>query len=103
MALDPSLRSDTILLTSEIVTRAIELAPSPDIPIELRVWTKREYARVEVVFDAPPGTPARAPNYHELLLDEISVSWEHEGSERVANIWFEIDANASAAARCPAG
>src|SRR6476619_3868850 len=49
----PDLRDAVVLLTSELVTRAVERAHSSSEQLELRVWMPADVVRVEV--RAPRG------------------------------------------------
>jgi hypothetical protein len=34
-----------------------------------------------------------APNYHQLLLDEVADRWAAETTDEVTSIWFEIESS----------
>jgi hypothetical protein len=87
----PDLRDLVVLLSSELVTHAVERARGGTI--ELRVWMPSDVVRVEV--RGRPGTIVRAPGELEMyspeLLDRIADRWDLESEGPVAAIWFEID------------
>jgi hypothetical protein len=90
----PELRESVVLLTSELVSRAVRLRQSTSHElIELRVWMRSDGARVEL-----RGTPElvcakHQSNVHEedlMLFDALADRWSIDADERVAAIWFEI-------------
>ncbi len=92
----PDLRDAVVLLTSELVTRAVERCPSaPSQAVELRVWMPQDVVRVEV--RAPQGPddgamPAEAPDYHGLLFGQVADRWSVANAEGALScLWFEID------------
>jgi hypothetical protein len=97
----PDLRDAVILLTSELVTRAVQQHGSDsDESVELRVWMPADVVRVEL--RAPPellSLPPEhdGPHYDLLLLDQIADRWSIDTAERPACIWFEIDRHVSRA------
>src|SRR5947209_19393105 len=80
----PDLRDAVVLLTSELVTRAVQhCQPSAQAMLELRVWMPADVVRVEL--RAPPEL-LRAPSRQEhsqheesdyslLLLDQVADRW----------------------------
>jgi hypothetical protein len=59
-------------------------------PIELRVWSRSEAARVEVA--GPAGLlPTRADDRPARLLDHLADRWGVEGDEARTCVWFEVD------------
>ena len=91
----PDLRDAVVLLTSELVTRAVQLCDSKKATIELRAWMPRDVVRVEL---QAPGellgaSPARAGerDYSMLLLDQLADRWSLEPTDGLACMWFEID------------
>jgi hypothetical protein len=97
----PELRESVVLLTSELVSRAVRLRPrdSRDL-VELRVWIRQDVARVElrgarellcasVEFS---GTPEEGLLLEDLqLVETLSDRWSIDADERSACIWFEVD------------
>ncbi len=92
----PDLRDAVVLLSSELVTQAVERSSGQTV--ELRVWMTDELVRVEVrgshaVVDEAPPDPR---TYGSLLLDQIADRWAFEVEEPTACIWFEIDRHPAA-------
>ena len=94
----PDLRDAVVLLTSELVSRAVEhCAPDSDEAVELLAWMPPDVVRVEL--RAPQGlidTPEHTDwtSYDLLLLDQIADRWSIEHGEPSA-MWFEIDRHAA--------
>jgi hypothetical protein len=92
----PDLRDAIVLLTSELVTRAVERCP-PDRRevVELRVWMPSDVVRVEL--RAPhellclPLDDHEGVHYDIVLLGQVADRWSIEAHERPACMWFEID------------
>ena len=87
----PDLRDATLLLTSELVSRAVECAEEGEV--ELRVWMPHDVVRVEMhgpcsVLEHPWD---EASVYSSLVLDQIADRWELISGEDSACLWFEID------------
>lgn len=92
----PDLRDAVILLTSELVTRAVQQSDLlSEEAVELRVWTPGDVVRVEIRGACEllsPGAAQRGgSDYELLLLETLADRWSVESSERDACIWFEID------------
>jgi hypothetical protein len=92
----PDLRDAILLLTSELVTRALrQRGDGEPGSIEVRVWMPREIVRVEVWTDANlPSRPvevAGEPEYDLMLLDEATDRWAFERRGERVCAWFEID------------
>jgi hypothetical protein len=91
----PDLRDAVALLTSELVSRAVQHCESaPDESLELRAWMPADVVRVEL--RAPQGlleVPDRADGsqYDLVLLDQIADRWSIDVTEPSACMWFEID------------
>jgi hypothetical protein len=91
----PDLRDAVALLTSELVSRAVQhRQPGPDESLELRAWMPADVVRVEL--RAPQGlleVPDRGngAQYDLVLLDQIADRWSIDASEPSACMWFEID------------
>jgi hypothetical protein len=91
----PDLRDAVVLLTSELVTRAVQhCEPASAERVELRVWMPSEVVRIEL--RAPrellcsPLEPD-GPHYDLLLLDQVADRWSIETAQHPACMWFEID------------
>jgi hypothetical protein len=91
----PDLRDVVVLLTSELVTRAVLLCPDDcDELVELRIWMPAEVVRVELraareLIYAPPEPPR--PQDGLLLLDDLADRWSVDVRGEQGCIWFEID------------
>jgi hypothetical protein len=91
----PDLRDVVVLLTSELVTRAVLLCPSDrDEFVELRIWMPAEVVRVELraareLIYAPPESAS--PHDGLLLMDDLADRWSVDVQGEQACIWFEID------------
>lgn len=90
----PDLRDAIVLLTSELVTRAVQQCQaSRDEEVQLRVWMPADVVRVEV--RAPqnllPAARDGAPlQYGEMLLDQVADRWSTD-DVRDFTLWFEVD------------
>jgi hypothetical protein len=90
----PDLRDAVVLLTSELVTRAVEQTePASAAEVELRVWMPPDVVRVELQASSRllPGPKTDALDYGLLLLDQIADRWSIDGAGELACMWFEID------------
>ena len=91
----PQLRDNVVLLTSELVSRAVRLhAPSSQELFELRIWMGGDVARVEL--RAPRelvcATPApESPQDDLRLIDIFADRWSIDADGQDACIWFELD------------
>jgi hypothetical protein len=87
----PDLRDVVMLLTSEIVSRAVERAEGETI--EMRVWMPHDIVRIEVRGSpaAIASTPEDEHGFGLMLVDEIADRWDLEDDTGPACIWFEID------------
>jgi hypothetical protein len=91
----PDLRDAVALLTSELVSRAVQHCESaPDESLELRAWMPADVVRVELrapqgLLEIPEGSDGT--QYDLLLLDQIADRWSIDTSEPSACMWFEID------------
>ena len=92
----PDLRDVVVLLTSELVSRALKLRSSTSEEfVELRIWMPSDVVRVElrgarelsICASAEPGHPQD----ELLLLDELADRWSIDADKDRACIWFEID------------
>jgi hypothetical protein len=91
----PDLRNNVMLLTSELVTRAVQRREhSPGESVELRVWMPRDVVRVELSAARelllPPLLPD-APRYDLMLLERLADRWAVEPDHQHPRMWFEID------------
>jgi len=98
----PDLRDAVVLLTSELVTRAVERSQTGSQQLELRVWMPADVVRVEV--RAPRGLLDRhrtnpvangaldIPDLDGLVFAQVADRWSIGGDEREdIRMWFEID------------
>jgi hypothetical protein len=93
----PDLRDAVTLLTSEIVSHAVQRCESGDQDVQLRAWMPDDVVRVELraaheLLDWPHDD--RGAEYEVLLLDLLADRWSIEPGERSACMWFEIDRHA---------
>jgi len=98
----PDLRDVVMLLTSELVARAVMLCESaPDEFVELRIWMPADVVRVELR-GARELLCAPAESDHPLddllLVDGLADRWAIDVAEHDACIWFEIDRHVDAPA-----
>ena len=91
----PDLRDAVVLLTSELVTRAVQLCESKEATIELRAWMPHDIIRVELHAPAElleaSAAGAGERDYSLMLLDQLADRWSLEPSDGLACMWFEID------------
>lgn len=90
----PDLRDAVVLLTSEIVSRAVERCQFEGAVVELRVWMPPSVVRVEM--RAPRTFLAEreagvSPDYGLMLVRTIADRWSLAGDGDLARLWFEID------------
>jgi hypothetical protein len=106
----PDLRDAVMLLTSELVTRAVQQSHSSDATIDLRAWMPADVVRVELRaprehLGLPPDGDAH--DYSTLLLEELADRWALDDTGEDACMWFEIDRHAhdgaEASAQPPGG
>jgi hypothetical protein len=94
----PDLRDAVVLLTSELVTRAVERCQFTGATMELRVWMPSEIVRVEVraprTFLGVSADDAE-PSYRLLVFGRLADRWSSHADGTVACLWFEIDRHAS--------
>jgi hypothetical protein len=89
----PDLRDAVVLLTSELVTRAVQQDASGEM-MELRAWMPADVVRVELLAPRkllPPRSDAEQQDYSLMLLDQLADRWSLERSGEPARMWFEID------------
>jgi hypothetical protein len=101
----PDLRDAVVLLTSELVTRAVERASSSSQELELRVWMPSDVVRVEVraeraLLDPPELHRAHngeardwdIPDLDGLVFAQVADRWSIVGGDdEDISMWFEID------------
>lgn len=90
----PDLRDAVMLITSELVTRALqqrEFTSGEDI--KLRVWMPADVVRVEIQGPRSllPSPRAAAEPLDGLLIEKLADRWSMDTHERHACAWFEID------------
>jgi hypothetical protein len=90
----PDLRDAVMLLTSELVTRAVQHSSSADARIDLRAWMPADVVRVELRasrenLELSPDGGER--DYGVLLLEELADRWALDEAGADACMWFEID------------
>ncbi len=92
----PDLRDALVLLTSELVTKAVartESAPG-ESAAELRAWMPTDVVRVELT--GPPGfditpRPDGTSDYELMLLEQVADRWSGGQAPPCDSVWFEID------------
>jgi hypothetical protein len=91
----PDLRDAVVLLTSELVTRAVQQRRSfSEEALELRVWMPADVVRVELRGPPElirPSPEPSGPHYDLLIVDRLADRWSIDADEDPACIWFEID------------
>lgn len=93
----PDLRDAVALLTSELVSRAVQhRAPGDCESLELRAWMPADVVRVELraphaLLEVSPETGGT--QYDLVLLDQVADRWSIDdgGEGSSACMWFEID------------
>ncbi len=102
----PDLRDAVMLLTSELVTRAVHHSELSGEAVELRVWMPSNVVRVELrgacELLSTSAEKGDGPDYELLLLENVADRWSVDAGERDACMWFEIDRHATREA-VPAG
>jgi anti-sigma B factor antagonist len=90
-----NIREAVMLLTSELVTRAVrQRPPGFTEQAELRVWLRADLVRIELragnerLF-VPPEP--KGPHYDHILLDQIADRWSIDTGQDFGCTWFEID------------
>src|SRR3954452_9813640 len=96
----PDLRDAVVLLTSELVSRAVEQSgPRSAGSVELLAWMPADVVRVEVRAPRELLDPPEQPDwtqYDLLLLDQVADRWSIDTSEGEGCMWFEIDRRVTA-------
>jgi hypothetical protein len=106
----PDLRDAVVLLTSELVSRAVEHShcasgeadDEAGEEVELRAWMPADVVRVELrapreLLDTPDHTDWT--DYDLLLLNQVADRWSIDTAEPSGCMWFEIDRNMNHAQR----
>jgi hypothetical protein len=90
----PDLRDAVTLLTSELVTSAVQHCRSEQATVELRAWMPADVVRIELRAprrDLEPPFEGEPREYSVLLLDELADRWSFDETGEQACMWFEID------------
>jgi hypothetical protein len=93
----PDLRDAVVLLTSELVTSAVQHGDQGDhggAMLELRAWMPADVVRVELRGprqNLSLAAEGQARDYSQLLLDELADRWSLDEAGQQACMWFEID------------
>jgi hypothetical protein len=94
----PDLRDAVVLLTSELVTRAVAQCNSGSEEVELRVWMPHDIVRVELRARREllrlPLDDRDGPDYDVMLLGQVADRWSIDTDQSPACMWFEIDRHA---------
>ncbi|HEY4996595.1 MAG TPA: hypothetical protein VII03_01290 [Solirubrobacteraceae bacterium] len=90
----PDLRDAVVLLTSEIVSRAVERCQFKGAIVVLRVWMPASVVRVEM--QAPrtflaEQDQSESSDYGLMLVRSLADRWSLAGHGDLARLWFEID------------
>jgi hypothetical protein len=91
----PDLRDAVALLTSELVSRAVQHARSTSgASVQLRAWMPFDLVRVELraprkLLDMP--RPSNGREYDRAILDQVADRWSIDAAASAACMWFEID------------
>jgi hypothetical protein len=97
----PDLRDAVVLLTSELVTRAVQQCGSASTAtVELRAWMPSDVVRVELraTRELLPAPDTDELDYGLLLLNRMADRWSIDCAADLACMWFEIDRHSIAAA-----
>jgi hypothetical protein len=97
----PDLRDVVVLLTSELVTRAVDSCSSDQETLELSVWMPSDVVRVEI--RAPHAIlgrprPVGEIDYELLLVRQLADRWSEDRRGDRSQVWFEIDRRPTPAA-----
>lgn len=94
----PDLRDAVVLLTSELVTRALRHRGDDErASVNIRVWMPADVVRVEVwteprlLRDPGHDPDGDGPAFDLMLLDQTTDRWCIERREDRVCAWFEID------------
>jgi hypothetical protein len=88
----PDLRDAVELLTSEVVTRAVQIY-ARGRKLSLKIWMPHDIVRVELEVgrDYSLGAAGSAGDYALTLLDALADRWSVDPAQERASVWFEID------------
>ncbi|MGV1003519.1 MAG: ATP-binding protein [Candidatus Nanopelagicales bacterium] len=91
------LTDDAALLTSELVTNAVQHARSPRGEIHLRGFIREQVVRLEVVDDDSDAAPAprkadvRDENGRGMeLIAKLAVDWGWASQDHQKTVWLEL-------------
>ena len=90
----PDLRAAVTLLTSELVSHAVQqCGDASEQDVQLRAWMPEDVVRVEIrgpreLLDWADDDGA---HYEVLLLDRLADRWSIDDGDPLACMWFEID------------
>lgn len=94
----PDLRDAVMLLTSELVTHAVQQSDSAsdERAVELKVWMPDDVVRVELhgspdLLLSAGGPSHSGADYELMLLESVADRWALDEGEQDACMWFEID------------
>ena len=94
----PDLRDAVMLLTSELVTHAVQQSDSAsdERAVELKVWMPDDVVRVELhgspdLLLSTGGVSRSGADYELMLLESVADRWALDEGEQDACMWFEID------------
>jgi len=97
--LGPDLRNAVVLLTSELVTRAVAQCAAGREEVELCVWMPHDVVRVELRGPRElirlPLEDRNGPDYDIMLLGQVADRWSIDTDQNAACVWFEIDRHAA--------
>jgi hypothetical protein len=95
---ETSLRDAVVLLTSELVSRAVAQCKSGSEEVQLRVWMPHDVVRVELRASREllrlPLEDRDGPDYDVMLLAQVADRWSIDTDQNSACMWFEIDRQA---------
>jgi hypothetical protein len=90
----PDLRDAAVLLTSELVSQAVQRCQFEGATIQLRAWMPADIVRVEVraprTFLTLPS-PAGDADLGVRLFGQLADRWSIDTDGDLACLWFEID------------
>ena len=88
----PDLRDAVELLTSEVVTRAVQIY-ARGRKLSLKIWMPHDVVRVELEVgrDYSLAAAGSAGDYALTLLDALADRWSVDPAQERAAVWFEID------------
>jgi hypothetical protein len=89
----PDLRDAAVLLTSELITQAVERCRFPGAVVELRAWMPADLVRVEIRMPRTllAATSDTASDLGLLFFGELADRWSLDADGELACLWFEID------------